>query len=75
MFDTNEWTETQLLHEVISNLESLQGAWVEWRTWEQQGVTEWLISVSNAVGQVFRLRVVPVDTKESAAFDELFALI
>ena len=75
MLDTPEWTECQLLHEVISNLESLQGSWVEWRTFEQQGVTEWLISVTNSAGQIFRLQVVPVNNEDSAAFDELFVLI
>ena len=32
MSDTCEWNSTKLIHEIVSNLESLQGASVDWET-------------------------------------------
>ena len=65
------WTETKLVDEIVANLESLQGAHVEWRSLGPHGSLQELIRFSTQGGQVFRLGIAFIYDDESAeTFDE-----
>ena len=72
MDDEREWTETKLVHEIISNLQSLERAEVDWITLGPEGHLQELIRVSVGDGQVFRLGIALISDDEAAAFDDLF---
>ena len=69
MSGTCGFSEVQLLHEVVSNLQSLQGAWVDWRVLEQVESTKWLVRVTDSEGNIFRFKIVLIEAVDSAAFD------
>lgn len=76
MDDCCEWTETKLVDEIIADLHSLQGAWVEWMTLGEPDMREALARVSfyphDNDGKVFRLRLEFVGAEESEEFDRMF---
>ena len=57
MDDGCEWTNTKLVHEIVSNLEGLQGCWIEWKTEYQDYIRQDIIRFHTADGQVFRLKI------------------
>ena len=71
-----EWTETKLVDEIIADIQSLQGAWVEWVTLGEPDAEEALARVSfcphDNGGKVFRLRIEFVRADESGGFDSMF---
>lgn len=48
---------TKLAHEIVSNLEGLQGCWVEWKTDSQDHIRRDIIRFHTMDGQVFRLKI------------------
>lgn len=74
MDDCCEWTEIKLVHEIIADLQSLQGTWVEWMTMGQPGEMQTLARVSFHYPdqKVFRLRLELVSEDESEEFDRMF---
>ncbi len=76
MDDCCEWTEIKLVHEIIADLQSLQGAWVEWMTMGEPDVREAFAIVSfyphDNDGKAFRLRLEFVRADESGEFDRMF---
>ena len=76
MGDCCEWTGTMLVHKIIADLQSLQGAWVEWMILGEPDAREALTRVSfyphDNDGKVFRLRLEFVRTDESGEFDRMF---
>ena len=76
MDDQCGWTETKLVHEIISNLESLQGVLVEWRSMGPHGSLQEFVRFSTLDEQVFRFGITFIYDDESAeAFDDKFELI
>jgi hypothetical protein len=55
--DGRGWTNTKLVHEIVSNLEGLQGCWIEWKTESQDYIRQDIIRFQTADGQVFRLKI------------------
>ena len=74
MDDCCEWTDIKLVHEIIADLQSLQGAWVEWMTLGEPGEMQAIIRVlfQYPEEKVFRLRLVLARNEDSAEFDRVF---
>ena len=76
MGDCCEWTATKLVHEIIADLQSLQGAWVEWIALGESDTREAIARVSfhphENGGKVLRLRLELVGDSGSEEFDRLF---
>ncbi len=72
MNDQCEWIEIRLVHEIIADLQSLPGVWIDWKILESERQLQGLIKVSIWNGQVYRLSIALIREDEADAFDDLF---
>ncbi len=72
MDDGDEWTETKLVHEIISDLEGLQGTWLEWKSVGFPGFMHEMVRLHTWEGQVFRMRLAMIGGFDSEEFDREF---
>ena len=57
MIGNCEWTPIRLVHEIIADLESLQGASVEWDSVWPYSSNEFLIRMSTGDEKEFEIRI------------------
>ncbi len=69
MDDGCEWTGIKLAHELIADLESLQGSWVEWKIVGKLDFRQAFIRFHTRQESVFRLRIDLIGDDESDKFD------
>ena len=55
MFEDCAWTPTRILHEIIADLQSLQGFWVEWDERLPLSTQQYLVQVSTSDGKFFQI--------------------
>ena len=57
MIEECEWTPTWIIHEIVADLESIQGIGVEWEhKWPFDGQQHWL-GVSTIDGRFFEVQI------------------
>ena len=71
--DGCEWTRTKLVHEIVSNLESLRGCTVEWKTNDDDPERRSeFVRIHAPDGAVFRLALEYYGDYWSEEFDQWF---